>query len=226
MKKQYVLRVCLLAFLLIIIQLVVVLKIVNYNLFEYKLSVKAILGQELTVEEMSSSSIYKTYNQIDYDTKVEEIDNILNKKSKNIYKSFESWYYPFGYLSIFYGGNDEPRVLTKVVMFKTPYTTKLSEEGLYSVFECNSIKNIISLLGEPAILGESYDKNGEVSEKSYEWGIRTSYSEVFVEDIGKKYNDHVSLSSSNHGKLRLSVTIGADDRIEKVSLFDSKNRFR
>lgn len=74
--------------------------LVNYNTSEFRFSIKGLLLQELTLEEMKNSNIYKAYNQIDHDTNVEEVNRFLNKKSKNIYEHFESWYYPYGYVSI------------------------------------------------------------------------------------------------------------------------------
>ena len=66
------------------VYLLTVFKGLNYDLFEINLSTKALLRQKLSLEEMKRSSIYKAYNHIENDTTVEEIDNLLNKKSKNI----------------------------------------------------------------------------------------------------------------------------------------------
>lgn len=230
MKKRYALIVC----LLIIVYLLVIFKSVNFNLPEFKLSIKTILGQELTLEEMKSTSIYKVYNQIDHDTNVEEINDILNKKSKNILEHFESWYYPYGYVSVWYRENEKSRVFVKIVSFKTPYTVKLTEKELYSVFQCNSLEEIVGILGEPAILGRTHNKDGEITDFSYEWGIKTSLSEKFIEDIEKKYDKYVSFPLSysspinffkgTEKKLQLSVSIKADNSIESFSLVDNKKR--
>jgi len=212
--------------------LLTVFKGLNYDLFELNLSTKALLRQKLSLEEMKRSSIYKAYNYIENDTTVEEIDNLLNKKSKNIYNSFETWSYPYGYVSIWYDRNKESRVLNKLVSFEFPYTLELSEEELYSVFECNSLEKIISLLGEPTTLGKDYNTNGEVTDY-YGWGIKTCYSKEFIKDIEKKYNEYVDLTKYDEsvalpinlpkigGRFNLSVTIKADNKIEGYSLFNS-----
>lgn len=209
---------------------------VNYNVHEFKLGVKAMTGQQLTLEEMKSASIYKAYNQINQSTRVEDISSFLNKKSKNILDNFESWFYPYGYVSIWYRGNGKPGVFVKIVSFKTPYTTKLAEEELYSVFECNSIEEISGILGEAAILGKTYDKQGAVSDSSYEWGIKTSLSKEIVDNLEKLYGEYVRFpdrysspynflkSISMERKLRLRVSINADNTIESFSIDEYKNR--
>lgn len=229
MKKRYAFIAC----ILIVVYLLVIFKSVNFNIPEFRLSIKTILRQELTLEEMKSSSIYKAYNLIDHDTNVEEINDVLDKKSKNIYKHFESWYYPYGYLSIWYRENEKSRVFVKTVSFDTPYTAKLTEKELYSVFQCNSLEEIVAILGEPAILGKTYDESGEVTDSRYEWGIETRLSEKFIEDVKRKYDKYVSFPLSysfplnfnkRPGKLRLSVTIEADKIISKFSLDDNRKR--
>ncbi|AFQ43539.1 hypothetical protein [Desulfosporosinus meridiei] len=227
MKKRNILIVC-----LVMVYLLTVLKGLNYDLFEIKISTKALLRQNLSLEEMKRSSIYKAYNHIENDTTVEEIDNLLNKKSKNIYNFLETWYYPYGYVSIRYDRNKESRVLHKLVSFESPYVLKLSDEELYSVFECNSLEKIISLLGEPTTLGKDYNTNGEAADY-YSWGIKTSYSKEFIKDIEKKYNEYVNVTKYDEsvaqpinspkigGRSDLSVTIKADNKIEGYSLFES-----
>lgn len=225
-KKIY----ALMASLIIIVYLLVTFISVNFNLDEFKLSIKAALGQELTLEEMKSTSIYKAYNQIDHDTSVEEINDILGKKSKNIYELLESWYYPYGYLSVWYRKDEKPRVFVKTVSFKTPYTIRLTEKELNSVFECNTLEKMISILGEPAILGRTYNNDVEVMDSRYSWGIAVNISEKFIKDTEKKYGKYVSFPLSYSSpinllkrmekKLYLSVSIKEDNCIESFSLDD------
>lgn len=231
LKKRYVLIAC----LLILLYLLTVFISGNYDLSEFKLSIKSLVGQELTFKEMKGSSIYKAYNQINSDTKVEEINNILHKKSKNIARFFETWSYTYGYVSVCYNENEKPRVFVKVVSFETPYTIKLNEKELYSVFECNSLEQMNSILGESVLLGRIYTKDGKITVYNYEWGIKTNFSEEFVDDIKTQYGEYVrfpyspftvlpSIDNKNTGKFILRVSIKADNSIEGFSLVDYKKR--
>ncbi|MFZ5967083.1 MAG: hypothetical protein ACOYVK_07900 [Bacillota bacterium] len=208
-------------FVLISVYLLIVFISVDYNLFEFKLSIKALLRQELTLEEMKNSNIYKAYDQINHNTNIEEINSILNKESKNIVGTIESWYYPYGYVSIWYSENGKPRVYIKTVDFKTPYTRKISEEELYAVFECDSLEKIISILGEPAIQSKTYNRDGDITEYNYEWGIKTKYSRKFIQDMEKHHDKYVSLPWNDErriGKFRLAILMRADKKIESFSL--------
>lgn len=218
----------LIGLLLIAFSAFMVFRSVNYDFSEFRISMKAIFRQELTLEEMKASSIFRAYNHINHDTYVEEIDKLLNMKSKNIMEVFESWNYPYGYVSVWYNRDKEPRVSTKVVSFKTPYTVELTEEKLAAIFMSGSYEEAAAILGEPAMLGESYDRSGRVTDFYCNWGIKTSLSEEFIKDIEKKYGGYISfpLSYSHPAnlwkkrsrKLRLHMSLKADDTIEKFSL--------
>lgn len=200
---------------------------VNFDLQEFKIAIKASIGQELTLEEMKSTRIYKAYNQIDDDTSIEEINSILNKKNKNSYGLFDSWYYPYGYLSVWRVKEEQQEEFTKIVSFKTPFTIKLTEEELHTVFECNSLETLTDTFGEPVMLSKTYDNDGEVTEYNYTWRIKTRLTEEFTDEIEKKYGEYVSLPLIyGHSvdflklpkKYRLSVLINSDNNIESFSL--------
>jgi hypothetical protein len=224
----------LISLLLIVLFVFIIFKNVNYDLNEFKLSIKAITRQQLTLEEMKSSVIYEAYSQIDQNTKVEEINSLLNKKSKNVIGVFESWYYPYGYLSIWYRENEETRVFVKILSFKTPYITKLSENEFYSVFKCTALEEISDILGEPAILSKTYDKKDAVSDSSYEWGIKTILSKEVIDKLEEQYGEYVSFpnryssalnflkSIGMEKKLRLRVSINTDNTIESFSIEEYK----
>lgn len=203
---------------------------VNYNLHEFRLGVKSMTGQQLTLEEMKSTSIYKAYGQIDRSTRAEDISKLLGKKSKIVAKGMETWYYPYGYVSIFSRGNGEQGVTLKMVSFKTPYTKKLTEEELRSVFRCTSSEEIAEILGESAILTEAYDKAGTFSGSSFEWGIKANLSKKLIDDLEKLYGEYVSFphrysspfnflkSIGMERKLRLHVSVKEDKTIESFSV--------
>lgn len=198
----------------------------NYKPYEFKLSMKSRLRQELTLDEIKSSDIYKAYKKITHNTSVDEVNSILDKKNENIAGPIESWYFPYGYVSIWYSTTNKPRVANKVVSFKSLYTIKISEKELSNVFKCNSFEKIINILGDPVIAGETYNKEGKVTEYTYEWGIKTRYSDDFRKTIKEEYGDYVSLpvvhplGNNKRGKFRLSVSVKASNQIEKISLHD------
>lgn len=221
MKKIYTL---IIGFLLIFASLLMTFINVNYDLSEFKISIKSSLGQHLTLKEIKGSNIYKAYNQINPDTEIEDINNFLHKKSKSIASFLKSWNYPYGSMTIGYRENDNPRVLYKYVGFRTPYMLKIDEKELYSVFECTSLKQINNILGDSvAGLGRSYNED-EITAYTYSWGIKTGLSDKFVKDIEKKYDKSVSFPvfryDYNNVKRKhiLTVSINADNKIESFSL--------
>ncbi|HYE80951.1 MAG TPA: hypothetical protein VEG39_02155 [Clostridia bacterium] len=230
LEKKY----ALMALLITALYTLMILNSVNYNFSEFKLSVKTIFGQELTMEEMKGSSIYKAYSLIEHDTGSEEINEFLNKKSKNILGSFESWDYPYGYVSIWYSGEEKTKVFVKTINFRAPYTAKLTLEELDSVFACSTPEEIFNILGEPAILGKTYDKNSNAAELSYEWGIQASLPEKFIEDTEKKYGVYIrqpmsyssplNLLKRTENKFRLRVSVNADNTITGFSLEEYKRQ--
>jgi len=187
---------------------------------------KSLLRQELTLDEIKSSNVYKAYKEITHNTSTDEINSILNKESKNIAGSIESWYFPYGYVSVMYSTINEPKLALKIVSFNTPYTTKITEKELGTVFGCNSFEEIMNILGDPVIAGETYNKDGKVTNYTYEWGIKTSYSVEFRKDIKEEYGDYVSLpmvhplGNKKRGKFRLRVSVKASNAIEEISLSD------
>jgi hypothetical protein len=163
---------------------------------------------------IKGSNIYDAYNYINSDTKVEEINKILHKKSKNIVTTLEFWYYPYGYVGIWYNEDGEPRVRNKVVSFKTPYMIKIDERDLYSVFDCISLEQINSILGDSvAGLGTSYNDDGKITGYNYSWGIKTAFSGKVVKDMEKRYYKYVSFPyffydyNKVKRKYRLTVSI-------------------
>jgi hypothetical protein len=198
---------------------------VNYDLSEFKISIKSLSKQQLTSKEIKGSNIYDAYNYINSDTKLEEINKILHKKNKNIVATLEFWYYPYGNVGIWYNKNGEPRVRNKVVSFKTPYMVKIDERDLYSVFDCISLEQINSILGDSvAGLGTSYNDDGEITGYNYSWGIKTAFSDKVVKDMEKKYYKYVNFPYFfyDYNKVkrnyRLTVSIKGDNKIEKFSL--------
>ncbi|HWR61818.1 MAG TPA: hypothetical protein VN580_09425 [Clostridia bacterium] len=199
-------------------------------MYEFRLGMKTMTGQQLTLEEMKSTSIYKAYKQIDRSTRAGDISKLLGKKGKILYEGLETWYYPYGYVSIFSSENGEQGVTLKMIGFKTPYTKKLTEEELRSVFLCTSPEELAGILGESVILTESYDKTGAFFVSSYEWGIKTSLSKEIIDDLEKLYGEYVSFPhrySSPYNflrsivmerKLRLHVSVKADKAIEGFSV--------
>lgn len=177
-----------------------IFKSVNYQTSEFKLNIKALLRQEFTLEEMKNSNIYEAYKKITTNTNIEEIDGILNKKSTNFAETIYSWHFPYGYISVFVSKDEEPRILNKMVQFKTPNKIQFDEKQLKFLLECDSLQEIINNFGESAaMVGESYETKGKTTVYSYEWQIKTSYLKEFITAIEKFYDDYINHSLNNNG---------------------------
>lgn len=185
---------------------------------------KSLLRQELTLDEIKSSNIYRGYKEISHDMSIDEINRILDKENKNLGGPFESWHFPYGSITIWYNKDNEPKVAHKVISFQTLETLEISEEQLGRVFKSNSVEEIVNTLGEPIETAESYNENGEITEYGYEWGIKTSFSDEFIEETEKHYGDYIrfplnkQLKNIKKGKFRLSISISGNDRIKNISL--------
>ncbi len=164
---------------------------VSFSLPEFGLTVKLMFGQELSLEEMKSTSIYKAYNQIGNIKSEEEIDRILNKKSRGSNEQFRSWGYPYGILSVVYRLEEKPKVYIASVNFEKPFTKQLTQDELLSLFESSSLDEIVAVLGETAIMGRTYEEDGTLAGFSYEWAIKTKLTEEFVAGVEDKHGDYV-----------------------------------
>jgi hypothetical protein len=199
---------------------------VNYDPFEFRLVAKTMLKQPLTLMEMKNSMLYKAYEKIDYDTEPAEVSRILNKRDKDVMNVMKAWYYPHGYVSVWYNDDKKPRIAHKSVGFSRPYTVMLEEQELNALLECNTIDEICGILGEPGILSVGFDESGRINHKSFKWGIKTDVPYTIIENIEKKYGEYVDfpysytspvnfLRSINFKrKFCLQVSIDADNRIE------------
>lgn len=211
-------------FLLICGYVLLIFNSVNYKPYEFKLSMKSLLRQELTLDEIKNSDIYKRYKEISYNISIDEINRILDKENKNLGGPFESWHFPYGSVTIWYNKDDKPKVAHKVISFQTLETLEISEEQLGMIFKSDSVEEIVNILGEPIETAESYNKNGEITEYGYEWGIKTSFSDEFIEETEKHYVDYIEfplnkqLKNIKKGKFHLSISISGNNRIKNISL--------
>lgn len=196
-KKYYLFSLILAIGLLMLL----VFKGANYDTYDFRLSMKALFGQELTYDEMKNSGIYRAYEQIECDTDVNRINSIFNKENNNLGGTFEAWQFPYGYVSCRYSSKDEERVLNKLVDFKIPHTTDISEEDLKLLLESSSFEEMKSLLGDPGILGVEYNSSGDITNHFYEWGIESRCE-----------------TSDDKEKFRLSAESRDEVRIDKVIL--------
>jgi|GEM_PF-2562190 len=203
---------------------------VNYDLYELKLGIKAMAGQQFTLAEMKSTAAYKAFSEIDMDTTVEAATKLLGKKSKTVMPGMETWYYPYGYVSVLQKRNGEPGLVSKMVSFETPYVKKLSEDELRSVFKCTSSEVLAGILGEPGIITETYDWSDPFAGSGYEWGIKAGLSKELVNELKKQYGDYVSFprrysspvnfmgSMTVARKLRLHVSVNSEGTIESIDV--------
>lgn len=204
MKKIYIIIMISVFVLLIFFT---IFKKVNFDKNEFNLGLKSILRQELTLDEMKNSNLYKAYNQLNYNSNIDEISNIMKRENDNIVAgSFKNWDMVYGNILIMFRDN-ESQIFTKLVSFDTPCTIELNDEELNSLFKCIYLEEIIEILGEPLILAETYNKNGEINECIYEWGIKAKYFEP---------QQYYPLPYKR--KFRVRVNVGKDNLIWTVNI--------
>jgi len=213
MKKLYISIIITSIFVLLILFTIFIN--VNYDKDEFKLGLKSLLGQELTLDEMKSSNLYKAFLELNYNSNIDEVNSIMKKENSNsVAGIYENWEMVYGNALILFRDN-KSHVSNKLVSFKTPYTIELNYEELNSLFKCRYIEEIIEILGEPLILGESYNENGKVKECTYEWGIKTKYFETQQNNL-LPYKTNNSLPYKR--KFRARVTFGENNLIWTVNI--------
>ncbi len=212
MKKKNII-ITLAAILLIILNIAIyIFKEVDYDENEFKLGIKSLFHQELTLEEMENSNLYKAYEQINYKSDIEEINNILKKENKRYAGSFECWDLVYGRILIMPSQVTEQKVLNKLVSFNTPEIVELSDDELDSLFECKTLDEVIYILGDPIIKCEGYNKDGEIDGVIYEWGIKAKYFNP--EEKGDPFKFPVPYKQ----KFRVNVDVITSNLIHKLDI--------
>jgi len=196
--------------LIILIITIFVYKEVNYDENEFKLSIKTILRQELTLDEMKSSNLYKAYEKINSSSNLDEINNIIKKKNDNYAGTFDTWDFVYGRIMIGYHELTEPKVWCKLISFETPYTIELNDNELNSLFECKSLDDVVDILGEPILILEDFNEN--YINYIYEWGIKAKYFEP------SPYGVPLNFSLPYKRKFRVNVEVIENNLIHKLSI--------
>lgn len=202
MKKKTIIIILTAVLLIITLN---IFKEVNYDKSDFKLGMKSFFRQELTLEEMKNSNLYKAYEQINYKSDIEQINNIIKKENKRYADSFEYWDLVYGRIQIMYSQVTEQKVLNKLISFNTPSTIELADDELNSLFECKTLDEAAYILGEPIIKVESYNENGEIDSSVYEWGIKAKYFKPnqsggllnFPSPFKQKFRVYIDIIESN-----------------------------
>lgn len=210
MKKKNIIIIIITILLIMLNISIYVFREVNFDTGDFKLGMKSLLRQELTLEEMKNSSLYKAYEQINYNSDTEEVNNIIKKDNKNYAGSFESWDLVYGRILIMPSKADGQKVLNKLVSFNTPSTVKLTDDELNSLFECKTLDEVTNILGESIMKAESFDENGELNSSTYEWGIKARY---FKHD---QYGGFLNFPSPFKQKFRVNVDVAESNIVHKL----------
>ena len=209
MKKKCMIITLIIIFIILIIT-IFVYKEVNYDENEFKLSIKTILRQELTLDEMKSSNLYKAYEKINSNSNLEEINNIIKKKKGNNVILFETWDFIYGNIWIGYNEYLEPKLWCKLVSFYTPYTIELNDNELNSLLECKSLDDVVDILGEPILKLEGFKEND--IKYIYEWGIKAKYFEP------SPYGVPLNFSLPYKRKFRVNVEVIENNLIHNLTI--------
>lgn len=209
MKRKTIIITLIAALLIITLN---VFKEVNYDKSDFKLGMKSFLRQELTLEEMKNSNLYKAYEQINYKSDIDEINSIIKKENKRYAGSFEYWDLVYGRILIMNSQVTEQKVLNKLISFNTPNTIELNYDELNSLFECETLDEVVYILGEPIIKVESYNENGEIDSSVYEWGIKAKYFEP------NQAGGLLNFPSPFKQKFRVNIDILESNLIHKLSI--------
>jgi len=189
-----------------------VFKEVNYDKDDFKLSIKSLFKKELSLNEMKNSNLYKAYEQINYDSDLDEINNTIKRKNDKYIGPFETWDFVYGSILLGYNEYTEPKVRCKSISFATPYTIKLGDNEMNLLFECKSFDEIVDILGEPPMHTETYNKEGDITECIYEWGIKAKYFEPISNEIP------LNFPLPYKRKFRVNVDVIESNLIHKLSI--------
>lgn len=205
-KKKIIILIAVLT--TILLTMLFVFKKVNYDNNDFKLAIKSLLRQELTLDEMKNSNLHKAYEQI-ANNNLDEINNIV-KENENYEGPFAVWDLVYGRILIGYNENTEPNLWVKLISFETPDTIELNDNEFNSLFECKSLDEVIKILGEPIIKLEGF-KKGEIK-YIYEWGIKAKYFEPSA------YGGPLNFPLPYKQKFRVNVYVLESNLIHKLSI--------
>lgn len=186
-----------------------VFKQVNYDNNDFKLAIKSVFRQELTLDEMINSNLYKAYEQINPNSDLIEINNFLKKKNDYL-GPFAVWDFVYGRILVGYNEYTEPKVRLKLISFETPYTIELNDDEFDSIFECKTIDEVIEILGEPIIKLEGFSEND--IKYSYEWCVKAKYFEP------NTFGGPLNFPLPYKRKLRVNIDVLEGNLIHKLSI--------
>lgn len=207
MKKKKIIIVLITILIPILLIMLFVFKKVNYDNNDFKLAIKSLLRQELTLDEMKNSNLHKAYEQINANSNIGEINNII-KENEHYEGPFAVWDLVYGRILIGYNEYMEPNVWVKLISFETPNTIELNDNELNSLFECKSLDEITEILGEPNIKVESFKESDII----YEWGIKAKYFEPST------YGGPLNFPLPYKQKFRVNVDVIEGNLIHKLSI--------
>lgn len=210
MKKKNTIIALIKIFAIILLIMLYVFNKVNYDTNDFKLAMKSLLRQELTLDEMKNSNLYKAYEQINENSDLNEINNILKKKNDHYAGPFTFWDLVYGRILIGYNEYIEPKVWVKLISFETPNTIELNDDEFNSLFECKTVDEIIEILGEPIVELEGF-KETDIN-YTYEWGIKAKYFEP------NTYGGPLNFPLPYKRKFRVNVDVLEDNLIHKRSI--------
>lgn len=206
--------------------IVYLLNIVDFDFFEFKLSIKAILRQELTLEELKESKIYRNYNMIEQGVTIGELNKMFNKEGQpNETNLAMLWKLPYGSFGVL-GDNENIKVIHKGIHIKNPPTKKMDEKTLYDLLNCKTLYDVNNIFGEPLIQTSIlWNHNGDIEIYSYSWYIETNISKDLtkkMDDINIKKKDiyYIYNDKELHGKGRykFETNINPEKKIRSVRI--------
>jgi uncharacterized protein YxeA len=209
MKKKKIIIILITVLISILLIILFVFKKVNYDNNNFKLAIKSLLRQELTLDEMKNSNLYKAYEQINANSNLGEINNII-KENEHYEGPFAVWDLLYGRILIGYNEYTEHNVWVKLISFETPNTIELNDNEFNSLFECKSLDEIIEILGEPIIKLEGF-KESDIK-YTYEWGIKAKYFEP------SEYGGPLNFPLPYKRKFRVNVDVIEGNLIHKLSI--------
>ncbi len=161
---------------------------VSINL-ESRLYIKANLGMEMSLYEISNSKLYQKYLELDLEDTLQELESKLGKKGiVDDLGLFSVWKFSYGTIKV---ALRDDRTFYKMIVLPIQKSTNIIEnESTIKMNGYTTFEEVMDTLGSSIEFGRTYyDENSKAISTIYLWKLtsgktlRISFTEGTIDDI-------------------------------------------
>ncbi|MBF4691995.1 hypothetical protein [Fusibacter ferrireducens] len=168
---------------------VIIAGIILYTNLESRLCIKATLGMEMSLDEISNSKLYQKYLELDLEDTRAQLETKLGKKGTvDDWGLFSVWNFPYGTIKVVL--KEDKAVYKMIVMSIQESPHIIENESTIKMNGYTTFEEVMDALGTSIEFGKSYyDENSKAISTSYLWKLtsgktlKISFTEGTIDDI-------------------------------------------